>query len=300
MSRMNPEIYDEPIPYQNNRLSIKIFRQVRPYFVKPQRVLWHYHKEIELLHIQEGCLEMRTPHRQYRLEPGDVLLLGPSELHSTWGVSTERAVYLTLHFDLQAFFDAPTLMYYRFFSGIDGPLSRMNDWFPAQPELREEIGRIAMEIQREMELRPKGYDLAVAILIKQLLLTLLRSSPEETERTGEPLPADSLRPVIDYVDRNLAKKIEMEPVSRMMNMSYHYFSKYFKKVMGLSFTEYVNRQRIKKAERLLLAGSDTVAAVAEQAGFTNMAHFYELFRRYNRCSPKEYVRKLTSPAKGKA
>lgn len=297
---MSFDIYDEPIPYQDNMLCIKIYQQIRPFFLKPARGTWHYHKEIEVLYIQEGCLEMRTPEKQYRLAPGDVLLLGSSELHSTWSVSTDRVVYLVLHFDLQPYFDLPMSMYYRYFSEIDRPLSHVNELFPRNATLRSDIGRIILDIHREMENRLAGYDMAVSLLIRQLLLTLLRSDPIEAERNRERLPAAPLRHVIDYVDRHLSEKIEMETVSKMVSMSYCYFSKYFKKVMGLSFIEYVNIRRIKKAERLLLTEDANIAVIAERAGFTNMAHFYELFKRYNRCSPKEYIQKLMSPAAVKA
>ncbi|WP_442951555.1 helix-turn-helix domain-containing protein [Paenibacillus sp. GYB004] len=49
-----------------------------------------------------------------------------------------------------------------------------------------------------------------------------------------------------------------------MNLSYSYFSKYFKRVMGLSFIEYVSIRRIKQAERLLLTMDGSIATIAEQ------------------------------------
>lgn len=75
-------------------------------------------------------------------------------------------------------------------------------------------------------------------------------------------------------------------------MSYTYFSKFFQKCVGVSFTDYVNRQRIRKAEQLLITKTDIVTDIAVTVGIENMAHFYELFKRYNGCTPKEYVRKL--------
>ncbi|WP_460748520.1 helix-turn-helix domain-containing protein, partial [Micromonospora schwarzwaldensis] len=73
--------------------------------------------------------------------------------------------------------------------------------------------------------------------------------------------------------------IELEAVSRMAGMSYHYFSRYFKKTMGVPFTDYVNRKRIAAAERLLVTSGRSVGDIAVSVGIDNMAHFYELFRR---------------------
>lgn len=63
-------------------------------------------------------------------------------------------------------------------------------------------------------------------------------------------------------------------------------------MLGISFTDYVNRRKIQKAERLLLTQNMKVTEIAEAVGIENMAHFYELFKRYTGCKPKEYTAKL--------
>ncbi|MNY48019.1 HTH-type transcriptional activator Btr [compost metagenome] len=100
-----------------------------------------------------------------------------------------------------------------------------------------------------------------------------------------------LKPVLDYVEAHLGDKIQVEEVSRIANVSYYYFVKYFKKVMGMSFLEYVNYKKIKKAERILLTKDVSVSQVAESIGMPNMAHFYKMFKKINQCSPNEYRKK---------
>ncbi|MFD0712580.1 helix-turn-helix domain-containing protein [Paenibacillus sp. GCM10027626] len=58
------------------------------------------------------------------------------------------------------------------------------------------------------------------------------------------------------------------------------------------FVEYVNRKRIAKAEQLLVTTRDSVTEIALAVGIGNMAHFYELFKRYNRCTPKQFLHKM--------
>ncbi|GAA3413887.1 AraC family transcriptional regulator [Paenibacillus hodogayensis] len=292
---MGNDLYKEPIPYQDSMLSIKISQQIRAYFSTSPGALQHYHKEIELLYVQEGSLGMCIQDEHHQLEPGDVLLVGSSQPHFTQGVATERAVYLTLHFDLQPYYDPAMLIYYRYFAEIDSPLSHINQLFRTNATFRSAIGQAIVDIYGEMDSRSRGYTMAVNLLVKQLMLTILRNDPDKAAQTHDRLPAYPLHPVFEYVDRHLSDKIEMEAISKMMNMNYYYFSKYFKRVMGLSFIEYVNIRRIKQAERLLLTKDASIAAIAEQVGIPNIAHFYELFRRYNRCSPKEYIQKLPTP-----
>jgi len=75
-------------------------------------------------------------------------------------------------------------------------------------------------------------------------------------------------------------------------MSYYYFVKYFKKTLGLSFTEYVNYRKVKSAERLLLTKDLSISEVSDRVGMPNMAHFYKMFKKYNECSPKQFQNKM--------
>ncbi|MDF2669562.1 MAG: transcriptional regulator, AraC family, partial [Paenibacillus sp.] len=107
------------------------------------------------------------------------------------------------------------------------------------------------------------------------------------------MDAEVMKRIIEFVDEHLTSKINMEQVSKLAGMSYSYFSKFFKKAMGSSFTEYVNLRRIRNAERLLVTSDRSVIEIAVTVGIENMAHFYELFKRHNGCTPKEYLRRLS-------
>ncbi|WP_141639111.1 helix-turn-helix domain-containing protein, partial [Paenibacillus riograndensis] len=70
------------------------------------------------------------------------------------------------------------------------------------------------------------------------------------------------------------------------------FCKYFKKIMGRTFIEYVNHKKIVNAELILLTRDISVLETASLVGMPNMANFYKIFYKYNQCSPKEFRRKL--------
>lgn len=89
----------------------------------------------------------------------------------------------------------------------------------------------------------------------------------------------NLKPVLDYVEAHLSDKISAEQACQLVNFSYTYFLKYFKQIMGISFTDYVIHRRIKYAERLLLTEDLSIAQIAEQVGLPNLSHFYKLFKR---------------------
>jgi YesN/AraC family two-component response regulator len=182
--------------------------------------------------------------------------------------------------------------YFRFFSETSTPLSRLNYIFQENPESRELVRETVREIYKEWTTKKEGYEIAVNILIKRILLTLLRSDTRKLLSCKDSAELIRLKPVFDYVERNLDGKIHVEDASRAANISYYYFVKYFKKAVGMSFMDYVNMKKIKKAEKILLTKDISVAQVGEQIGMPNMAHFYKIFRKFNRCSPHEFRKKM--------
>lgn len=283
------EFYNEHIQYENPFLSLKIFEAQRD---QEYMSRWHYHKELELLAVIKGRLDVFVEDELFRLEEGGVSLIGSSQLHRDRSYASEKLVYLVLQFDLEQAFDQSTMPYFRFFSETRFPLSRLNRMLAERPDARKIVYEAVCGIYREWTDKQEGYELAVSILVKRILLTLLRGGTNGGASVKESEDLIRLKPVFDYVERNLGGKIAVDEASRAANISYYYFVKYFKKTLGMSFMEYVNRQKIKRAEKILLTKNISVAQVGEQIGMPNMAHFYKMFRKFNRCSPNEYRKRM--------
>lgn len=296
------EIYKEPIHYQNPVLCIKVWEfeslgktsspvepLQTPQPIKPVR--WHYHKEVEFILVKQGIHEMHTPNHSYALHAGDVIVIGSSQLHRSRMIG-EKVVYIVLHVDLEPYFDPAMMRYYRHFSEVQHPLEELNYMFQENPDVRLEVGRIIERIHEEIMGKSTGYEIAASMHIKHLLLTLLRGDSRGLLQAHDFVDAGTMKPILEYVDHHLSEKIELEQVSQIAGMSYSYFSKYFKKAMGASFTDYINRKRIAKAERLLVTSGLSVGEIARTVGVENMAHFYELFKRFNGCTPKQYLHKI--------
>ncbi|MBP1993531.1 helix-turn-helix domain-containing protein [Paenibacillus eucommiae] len=291
------EIYKEPIYYQNPTLCIKAcqFRDEANAPSPPslENRKWHYHKEIEFILVEQGIHEIQTPNNVYTLTKGDIVLIGSSQLHRGRKLSTEDLIFIVLHVDLQPYFDPAMMMYYRHFSEVHQPLEALNYIFHENEQVKAEVAGIISRIHAEMMHKASGYEIAASMHIKHLLLTLLRGDSRSFLQAHEYVDPKQIGPILDYVDQHLTQKIELAAASRIAGMSYFYFSKFFKKTMGISFTDYVNRKRILKAEQLLVTGNQNVTEIAREIGIENMAHFYEMFKRFNGCTPKQYIQRLS-------
>lgn len=283
------EVYNEKVCYENPLLSLNIHQGTRQ---SKEITKWHYHKEVEILSILGGALEVSVDEELYTLTPGDTMIIGSFQLHRDRSVSSEELNYIVLQFDIEHFFDQSMMTYIKYFSETKYPLSRLNYIFRDNPQAKKSLYECTTEIYEEVSRKPEGYEIAVSMLVKKIILILLRNDSMKMLNYKEDADLERLKPVLDYVERHLSDKIQVEEASKLANFSYYYFVKYFKKVLGISFTEYVNYKKIKRAERILLTNNISITQVGEAIGMPNMAHFYKVFKKYNECSPKEYRKKM--------
>ncbi len=288
------EAVNEEVIYQNPLLFLKIWE----IFTESEKIdslekwPWHYHKEVEFLAIIEGHLGVQHKDNYTVLGPGDVIIMGSSQLHRSHKPFLGDLRYVVFQVDLVKHFDQSTIPYLYCFSELTKPLDKLNYIFNQNEQIKREIHSLIIEIYKESQTQQRGYEIFISSAIKRLILFLLRNDTQDVLNFTEENDVNRLRPVLDYVDTHLADKIYVEDACAMLNLSYHYFIKYFKKTMGISFVDYVNYKRIKKAELLLLTSELSITEVSFEVGISNMAQFYKLFKRLNHCSPKEFKQRM--------
>ena len=97
-----------------------------------------------------------------------------------------------------------------------------------------------------------------------------------------------------FINSHLDEKITLDRVSREAGFSSFYFCKLFKQATGLSFTEYINRQRVEWAKRKLLVPDNRVTQVAFEVGYLSLSQFNRCFLKYAGESPTKYRERIWS------
>lgn len=114
----------------------------------------------------------------------------------------------------------------------------------------------------------------------------------------EPISNKETDPVVqamlDFAEKNYKEKVTLQSVSDHLNYSIAFLNKSFKKQMGTTFIEYLNRLRIQKAMDLIKAGKTPLQDISWQCGIGEYKYFKIVFKKYIGCSPKEYAMKVNS------
>jgi len=88
-----------------------------------------------------------------------------------------------------------------------------------------------------------------------------------------------------YIDEHLAEKLSLTSVARVACLSEDYFSKLFKRTIGLPFTNYLARTRVQRAQWLLLGTRKQISEIAYECGFESVPNFNRHFKRLTGMAP---------------
>lgn len=94
---------------------------------------------------------------------------------------------------------------------------------------------------------------------------------------------------VDLINSDFTKRITMEMLCEVSNLSESHLCRLFKKHLGMRPMEYLNRRRIEEARKLLELSYLSMESVSEQVGIDSVSYFGKLFRRYEGMSPSEYM-----------
>ena len=92
---------------------------------------------------------------------------------------------------------------------------------------------------------------------------------------------------IEYIENNFAERITLDEMSKRSAMSKNNFCKYFYKLTGYSFNNYLNLCRIKKATQYIKDGYK-ITAIYGLCGYSDFSTFYRNFKKIMDMSPNEY------------
>lgn len=92
----------------------------------------------------------------------------------------------------------------------------------------------------------------------------------------------------EYIYLHLFEEITLQQLSELSGLHPDYLSQLFKKETGLTIMNYIQRERIEEAKKLLDHSSDTIASIGERLTFYDQSHFIKVFKKHAGTTPKQY------------
>jgi two-component system, response regulator YesN len=129
-------------------------------------------------------------------------------------------------------------------------------------------------------------------IVEQLdeLTNLVTEEVRKTRFTGG---QKLIEAIVQYVDENYCYELTLSGIAAMFHLNETYLSGLFKQHAGLTFSDYVTKLRMEKAEQLLQDGVLKLTDIAMLVGYSSASYFSTSFKKYYGMSPKEYRERRT-------
>ena len=247
---------------------------------------WHFHPEYELTFITSGTGRRFVGDSIEEYAPGDLVLTGPDlphtyESHESAALAEAVVVQFRRDFLGPEFFAGPDLapignMLARASTGLCFPAPRISAIDTTLRGLPERPGP-----ERTIDLLHALLHLARSNNIRQLASAGYRPTLNHATR-------DRLDDVCRYLHAHYPEPITLSEVAGVAHLSPAACSRFIRRTMGRTLTEYLNELRIGAACRLLAETDRQVAEIATTCGYPNLANFNRQFRKVKGTTPRTY------------
>jgi AraC-like DNA-binding protein len=253
------------------------------------RFYWHYHPEYELIFIEGADGNRHIGEHISKFEGSDLVFIGPylPHLNFDYGLRTDYhkvVVQLKEDFLGSQFLQAPEL------TDVRSLFERARQGIVFHGETKSKVGAMLQAMTGERHFR----QLMRLLDIFQLLATSHEWTPLQAiaiEHTYDLKAEQRMKQVHYHVAEHFTRKITVQELAALTYLSEAAFCRFFKKISGLTFTEYLNRYRIHQAKQLLLQGH-SVTDTCFQSGFESLSYFNKTFKKLVGMNPMQFKQQV--------
>ena len=224
----------------------------------------HFHETFEICYIISGSIKIVIDKTSYILEKGDGAIIFPRQLHSYESDNVSKMRIITF---------MPTL--------VPEFSEKYRNMLPVQ-------NSISTIKKYEDRFSPKNI-----IEKKGLLYSILGDLISQTEFKNAAYSDESqlLIKVLKFVENNYMGDCSLTTVAERLSYSYSYLSRIFKKMMRMSYKEYINQYRINRAIYMLSNSKNMqIQEIASKCGYDSLCSFNRNFKELTGTTPSKMMR----------
>lgn len=245
----------------------------------------HHHDFYEIYYLLSGNVDYWVDGRIIRMEPGDLLLINPMELHRP--VLKQDMVYERFVLWIRK----------EFLEGVSGEgldhcfrtleSSHANLIRASQSE-RTALRTLLGALVREYYSRDYGSSISAYGLFLQFMVQVNRLAMHTRAMDEIRQLSDLVQNTLEYIGEHLAEPISLQQLAAEFYVSKYHLSHAFSREVGISIYRYIMLRRLLLARQLLAQG-ESAKQVCRSCGFADYTSFYRAFKSEYGISPREFT-----------
>lgn len=291
MGKRQRRTVDDAVPRRMNMLS-----EASPIHVRRSLhdsmggSVFDMHYELEMGVVLNGRIRRHYRGVKMDLERGQPWFCGMWEPHGSEALQTPtEALVLVIMPEVligARFSEMPQVDWLAPFTGAPGKRPQ-----PA-PEAREEIVHKAQSIIDLDRERPTYWRTRLRLALYDLLLDLCQDWRGPSGAAGA--SSHQFGKIAHAIERVFESRelVTVEEAAQVCHMGRSRFAALFRELMGVTFSRFALRHRLKGAANQLVRTNDPLKAVSQDWGFTDASHLHRCFLSHFGCSPTRYRRAM--------
>ena len=255
---------------------------------------FHSHDFFEIFCVLHGSCTNYIASHTLEMKEGDICIIAPKTQHAIRAYQDDFVGFNLLlrssTFD-KAFFgtlaekDILSSFFSRTLYGTDIPESYILFHTSGDEEVK---GHIIMVIEEFFGSRSYKERMLNSIF-NMFFITLLRNHGKAaiTPHPEGKEPDEKILSILNYIQSNY-KTVSLPELSSKFNYSERHITRLLKEYTGDTFLDILQSTRIQKAANLLTNPDLTIQDIIELIGYTDISHFYRVFRKYYHMTPIQY------------
>lgn len=242
----------------------------------------HWHREPELVYVVSGKAECKNNGESFILGESEFFFSNSEDVHLVRPAegSTATLVFIQLSYEYMR----------AFCRQIDNVVFNINSSGDANRQIADVLRNIA-----QTDAKAEYSTLMQISNINRLYYLLFRYCLCCKRADAVIIPKRDYsyaKIALNYINKNFRRELTLGEISAVVNLSPSYFSKYFKNITQVSFSEYLASLRLEAAIQDMLLKNSTVSAAAFDNGFANVKAFITQCKKIYGCTPARY-KKIT-------
>lgn len=227
----------------------------------------HWHMEHELIACREGSAQVMLDDTMFNITQQQCIFCHSGRVHY---ISASPDSLLLVCLFNEKMYDPITSPF-----ALENPV--FEDRYGILPKLSE--------IRHELQNQPIFFECRTEAMIGEILVDIFRGEPLRKAQWQFSDVITRYKQLLNYIDLEY-EHITYQNAVQFMNMSDAYFSRYFKRQAGMTFSQYLNVVRIEKAVQLLdSAPTMKITDVMLRCGFNTIRSFNRVFRAVTGFTP---------------
>ena len=256
----------------------------------PQNFALHIHPYYEIYICISGDVNYIVRNYQYHLNPGDIIVIPPHELHSV--ILDSPCEYDRFYFQFSS--DALCSLQFDLSHEFEHNFSSGHNLLRLSPEKKKSILSQLFKLDKTSKIETSTAKLTSFATFLDVLSTIIHEKKKAYDDAEylihsniSPLVADAL----NYLEENFRNIVNMSEISDSLNVTYPYLSSLFKKALGISLQQYLQHLRIAHAKQLLEKNL-SITDVCFKSGFNDCSYFIKKFRQSVGITPHQYKKEM--------